>query len=1150
MGNGRRSGMRLGKSLGVVWVRALGAAFALLLAAAILLGLSPRHARLTTAQAAALPFMNSSLPLLHPAAHSAIPARPDARNVLAQLPLIFEPNQGQADLRVKFLARGAGYGLFLDSTGATLSLQTARSPRQQTSVQMKLAGANPSAAIVGSDLLPGKSNYILGNDSQKWHSNIPQYAGVHYASVYPGIDLLFYGNQGQLEYDFKVAPGADPAQAELQFDGAAKLKVRDGDLILTSAEDGGLRLQAPQIYQRDGDRRQPVAGHFVIRHGNRVGFAVGAYDHSRELIIDPILRFSSYFGGSGSVTYPTVAVNGDGYIYITASTTPGATGFPVGSTVPTTIGSGTGVFVAKINPAQPPSVVYLTFLGGSGTDNSIGIGVDDRDYPYIVGNTTSTNFPTTSTGYQQTPKTKGSQCPTATGPCTSIFVTELNATGSGLNYGTYLSGTGDDVASGMTIDLSGDVFVTGTTTSTITNPATINDLPGPTNAFPATNLPVPYQILPLSSLQFFATKIDTNLPLTSGIAYSTLFGGSTPASPIAVGGGIVVDTNGNMYFSGTTNFYNSGLGEYGDSIAGTDFPILNAYQPCLDTVPPLVLENPYQCSAPAIVAPATAYATDAFVAKINPSAPAGTQLLFSTYLGGTANDTSTGVAVNAGATSVYLTGETNSSDISLPISSGTYQTCLDTPPPNVSPCPTITPPAPFDAYVAEMSNPSPSTTGTPVDVGLSYYTYLGGSGNDSGLAITVDSSNDALVTGATSSSNFPVTIALSPIQSTLNGTQNAFYAELNPALTTGQTGGTYVTYFGGNGVDRGTGIAIDPAQNTYFVGDTTSNNLHLANPLPYPGGNTFSGTSDAFIVELGTANFLSLNNPVVSPAGVVSAGNQVTITYTVANEGPDPATNITVTGQITQGSGAAFNSASAASGTCSTANSSEAVCTILTLQSGSTSTVSFVVTPNNVGSYAVTATVTNANDINISNSMAVNFTAGGFNISMNPSAQTVVAGNQATYSVTLSPDPVFGAAVALSCGSVPTGAKCNFTSNTINFGNGTSSESPVLNLTTSPQPVPIANSRSGRGSFYALWLMVPGLTVLGLGASGRRRRGRFLGGLALLLLFTLVFLQPSCSSQKQQPPVAGTPTGTYSLTVTASSGSYTKTVPFSLTVTP
>ncbi len=444
------------------------------------------------------------------------------------------------------------------------------------------------------------------------------------------------------------------------------------------------------------------------------------------------------------MTYPTVAVNGDGYIYITGSTTPGATGFPVGSTVPTTIGSGTGVFVAKINPSQPPSVVYLTFLGGSGVDNSIGIGVDGRDYPYIVGNTTSTNFPTTSTGYQTTPTTKGTQCPTASGPCTSIFVSELNATGSGLNYGTYLSGTGDDVASGMTIDLSGDVFVTGTTTSTTTA-----DLPSPTVAFPATNLPVPYQTLPLSSIQFFATKIDTNLPLASGIAYSTLFGGSTPASPVAVGGGIAVDTNGNMYFSGTTNFYNSGLGEYGDSIAGTDFPILNAYQPCLDTVPPRVLANPNACSATGL---ATPYPTDAFVAKINPSAPAGTQLLFSTYLGGSGNDTSTGVAVNAGATSVYLTGETNSSDISLPISSGTYQTCLDTPPPNVSPCPTIASPAPFDAYVAEMSNPSPTTTGTPVDVGLSYYTYLGGSGNDSGLAITVDSSNDALVTGSTSSS--------------------------------------------------------------------------------------------------------------------------------------------------------------------------------------------------------------------------------------------------------------------------------------------------------------------------------------------------------------------------------------------------------------
>ena len=186
---------------------------------------------------------------------------------------------------------------------------------------MKLVGANAAAATAGTDPLPGKSNYIIGSDPQQWHTGIPQFAGVCYRSVYPGIDLVFYGNQGRLEYDFRVAPGGDPSQAELQFDGANKLELSGGDLILTSKDEGGFRLQAPHIYQREGDRQEPVAGRFVLRAANRVAFEIGPYDRGRELIIDPVLDFSSYFGGSGSETSPSVAVNGNGNIYIVGTTT-------------------------------------------------------------------------------------------------------------------------------------------------------------------------------------------------------------------------------------------------------------------------------------------------------------------------------------------------------------------------------------------------------------------------------------------------------------------------------------------------------------------------------------------------------------------------------------------------------------------------------------------------------------------------------------------------------------------------------------------------------------------------------------------------------------------------------------------------------------
>jgi len=1128
--------------------KALGAVLVLLLAGSVLLGSgSRRYAQKATAQLPAFLLPTSTRPSLH--------SKPDARAILGQLPLIFEPNQGQADPKVKFLARGAGYSLFLDPTGAVLALQTApysgsksRAHSEQF-VGMKLVGANPVATTIGTDPLPGKSNYVIGNNPHHWHSGIPQFAGVRYASVYPGIDLVFYGDQGHLEYDFKVAPGADPAQAELQFDGTAKLELSGGDLLLTSTNAGSVRLHAPNIYQRDEDRRQPVTGRFVLRAADRVGFEIGPYDRSRELVIDPVLSFSSYFGGSGAVTSPSVAVNGDGNIYLVGSTTL-SSGFPLNGTASTQIGPGADIFVAKISPAQPPAVLYMTFLGGSGTDNSIGIGVDSGGKAYIVGNTTSTDFPVSGTGYQNAPETKGPQCASVT--CTSVFVSVLSGNsqtpGATLDYSSYLSGNGNDQASGMTIDLNGDVFITGTTTS--------NDAPAisPTPIdFPATFLPVPFQTQPLSSIQFFVTKVNTNSPGATGIAYSTYFGGGTPVPPIAAGGGITVDSTGNIYFSGTTNFFNSGSGQFGSSGQSGDFPILNSYQPCLDTPPPTVRSNPNPCTAPA-----TPYPTDAFVAKLNPIAPAGSQLLFSTYLGGLNTDSGTAIAIDSGAANIYLTGSTNSSDFVLPTGTAAFETCLNNANPtgSTAACTTANT-TNTDAFVARFSNPTLSTTGTPNNVALTYFSYLGGASDDSGAAIAVLNASsttlgDVVVTGATKSTNFPATTGA--IQTTLNGTQNAFFAQIDTTTTSGQNGvGSYVTYFGGNQVDRGTSIAVDLNQSTYLAGDTTSTNFQVFDPLPGPGGTTFSGSSDAFVAKFGSATDLCITcvAPTVNPSGTVSAGSQVTVSFTVSNEGPDPATNITVTG--TASVGATFVSATAGSGTCSPPSGSTAVCTIPTLQSGSTSTLTFTVTPGNSGSYSVRAQVSNSNDTNTNNSATASFTAGAFSVSITPSARSVIAGVTTTYSVFLNPTQgAFGAPISLSCAGLPSGGNCNFQpSNTVTLGNG--SQSVTLNLTTIPQPVTTAIG-AWRSPLYALWLMVPGMAILGFGARSKgrrnRKRNRFLGLVAFCVLFTLVLLQPSCSSGKTQPVVSGTPTGTYSLTVTATSGSLSRSAPFSLTVTP
>jgi uncharacterized repeat protein (TIGR01451 family) len=1135
-----------------VWPLVVGAMLVLLLGGAVLLRSgSRRYSQKATAQLPASPLAISSRSSLH--------AKPDARAILGQLPLIFEANQGQTDPQVKFLARGAGYSLFLDATGAVLAMQTAHSSSSRTAaergeqfVRMKLVGANPAAATAGTGPLPGKSNYIIGSDPRQWHTGIPQFAGVRYQSVYPGIDLVFYGNQSRLEYDFRIAPGADPSQAELQFEGATKLALSGGDLILTGKDEGGLHLQAPHIYQRHGDRQEPVAGRFVLRAANRVAFEIGAYDRGRELIIDPVLDFSSYFGGSGSETSPSIAVNGNGNIYLVGTTTSPQSSFTnAASTIQTSIPSTllitpagpSHIFVAEINPSQPPSVVYETFVGGSGTDTSVGIGVDSGGNAFLAGNTSSTDFPTFGIPYQTKPEAKGAQCASIT--CTSVFVSVLNATGSALTYSSYLSGNGNDQASGMAIDLSGDVFITGSTTS--------NNEPI-TDAFPATQPPaVPFQSTPLSSIAFFVTKLNTHVPGTGGIAYSTYFGGSTPAAAVAIGGGIAVDQTGNIYFNGTTNFFNSGLGAFGDGLSA-DFPVLNAYQPCLDTPPPTVLTSQNPCTAPAT----TPFPTDAFMAKLNPNAvqTGGAQLLFSTYLGGGGDDTGTAIAIDSGAANIFFTGSTNSNNFVLPTGSAAFDSCLN----NTNPAGSTAACTPgnttsTDAYVARMSNPALSTTGTPNNVALTYFSYLGGAGNDSGLAIAVlDASNstlgDVVVTGATSSTNFPVTTG--PIQGTLNGTQNAFFAQINTTTTIGQNGvGSYATYFGGNLVDRGTSIAVDPGLNSYLAGDTTSTNLTVVDSLQ--STLTPGATSNAFVVKLGTATDLCITcvAPIISPLGTVSAGNQVTTTFTVANEGPDPATFVNVTGTVTNG--ATFISGTAGSGTCSAPSNNSVVCQIQTLQSGSTSLVNFVVTPNSNGNYSVTATVSASNNTSTNNRETASFSASDYSTFITPSAQTVAAGLIATYTVSVNPAGVFGANVSLSCSALPSGAACNFKNTTLNLANGP--QSTILNLSTTAQPVTTVASAGWRRSLYALWLMVPGMALLGLVTGGNRRGGkgnknRLLGLLMLTVFFGLVLLQPSCGGNKTPVPVSGTPSGLYPLSVTATSGSFSKTVPFQLTVTP
>ncbi len=260
-----------------------------------------------------------------PAAHKALASNPLPKSL--SLPLFFEPNQGQTAPQVKFLARGASYGLFLTADEAVLQLQhsafstqhsapgsqlsAVSSQRASSSViRMRLDGADASAHVSGASPLPGKSSYFIGNDPSKWHRDIPQFARVEYKGVYPGVDLVYYGDQGQLEYDFRVAPSADPNQIALSFRGAST-RIDSGDLLL-STEQGDVRFRAPHIYQQDGNNQKSVAGAFRQLADNKIGFTIGAYDHSRELVIDPVLSYSTYLGGSGTESLVKIAVDSAG----------------------------------------------------------------------------------------------------------------------------------------------------------------------------------------------------------------------------------------------------------------------------------------------------------------------------------------------------------------------------------------------------------------------------------------------------------------------------------------------------------------------------------------------------------------------------------------------------------------------------------------------------------------------------------------------------------------------------------------------------------------------------------------------------------------------------------------------------------------------
>ena len=1028
------------------------------------------------------------------------------------LPLFFEPNQGQTAPQVKFLARGAGYGLFLTADEAVLQLQSSAVSNQHSAIgsqrppssviRMRLDGANPSARVSGASPLPGRSSYFIGNDPSRWHRDIPQFARVEYQAVYPGINLVYYGDQGQLEYDFHVAPAADPNQIALSFKGASA-RIVSGDLLLAT-DQGDVRFHAPRIYQQDGGIHKQVVGSFRQLADSKIGFTIGDYDHSRELVIDPAFSYSTYLGGSKTETQVKIAVDAGQLIYVAGATD--SPDFPV--TDGSSLKGAQNIFISKINPtlAGTAQLIYSIYLGGSGSDGLAGIAVDSAFSIYVAGSTTSSDFPTVN-GLPGT----------VPGGVSHGFLSKLTIPGTayGLAYSTYLAGNGVDHVTGLAIDTSQlNAYVTGDTTST--NPASDN-FPANPNAFQ----PCPFGPVQSNGTcpvangppQFFASKINTGGSGSQSMLYSTYFGGGNPVGARAVGGGIAVDpspsSEPNMYITGTTNMLptTGGNGE-------AKFPLFNAQQSCLNEA-----SNHGSCTG----AHGTTN-TDAFVAKINPNQP-GSAPVYSTYVGGGGSDTALAIAVDTSG-AAYITGSTNSTD----------WVCTNS-------CP-----AGFqgaygggatDAFIVKIGNLNGSI------YPLTYFTYLGGNLDDVGNDIKVDSTQGAHVVGFTDSTNFPTTI--NTLQSTPGGGGDAFVASIGTTLS-GVGNGDLATYLGGNQLDQGTGIDLDIFGATYVAGNTMSPNFRTKNPYQ---GQLNGGSQDAFVTEIGAASTLVLSNRSTSPApNPVAAGTQVAFTFDILNQGPDNASNVTFLAVVPIG-GAVASSATAkvtgGSGSCGTLNGNTIECLIPTL----TACIEPLCTsPLASVEVDVTPAIT-AHNPTISVSGSVSANGGGtqatssqtanvvdFSITASTSTPIINAGDTATFQVVFAPTSNLGynatitPSQSISNGMV-TATTPTFNPTTVTLS-GTASATTTLSIATVARPV-VTGTLLRHGSFYAAWLPIGGLSLVGLGLGATRKRRRWLAGAVLCLMAGAILLQSGCgSSSSGPPPGGGTQPGTYTITIQGS----------------
>jgi hypothetical protein len=730
-------------------------------------------------------------------------ARARAVESYGKLPLSFEANQGQTDPRVRFVAQGQGYTLFLTSDEGVLVL---RKPGHKgiriageddsSAVAMRLVGANPEGDVSGMEQLEGKSNYFIGNDPTKWRTDIPNYAKVRYGNVYPGVDLVYYGSQGRLEYDFVVAAGGDPQAIRLAFEAidreqarrsqrTASLRINGSGDLLVSLNGSEIRLHKPTAYQLVPDRgqrttsggiRHLIETEYVLESDGQVGLRVAPYDNTKALVIDPVLTYSTRLGGSNSGDMgASIAVDSASDVYVTGITD--SLDFPMVNQIPGSCPGTCGIFsvafVTKINAAGN-ALVYSSLVGsGSSFSEGHGISVDVFGNAYLAGLTSAADFPSVNQIAGACLGTCG------TGGNQNVFVTKISAAGNALIYSSVLGGSNNDDGFAIAVDGFGNAYLTGLTNST--DFPQVNPIPGAclgtcgTGSFPQ---------------DAFVTEVNA---AGNALVYSSFLAGSA----FTEGFGIAVDGSGNAYVAGLTQ--------------SADFPRVNQIAgACLGT-----------CG--------TGANSDGFVTKINAQ---GASLAYSSVFGGSGFDDGAAIAVDASG-NAYLTGSTGSADFPQvnQINRACPRGCA------------LGGTAPGDAFVTKINS-----TGTSIV----YSSIVGGDRDDEGRGIAVDSLGNAYLTGFTQSVNFP---SFHPIKGACLGTcskklaDNVFVVEVNAA----GSALVFSSSIGGSATDEGFAVAVDWAGNAYLTGSTQSADFPQVNQISGAclGSCGTSFNQDAFVIKIG-----------------------------------------------------------------------------------------------------------------------------------------------------------------------------------------------------------------------------------------------------------------------------------------------------------